>query len=122
MGRRTRAGLTLAAAVVLLSGCGGDGDAEDVPGGGGPAKGGAQVADVKKAPLAQKGTFSAMFCAAVPANDDRGVLYSVTLRSYSAKDGKLVAERYLRTENLVEPVAGCPGDESSGPGKPPATG
>ncbi|MGW0367282.1 hypothetical protein [Streptomyces sp. NPDC002990] len=69
-------------------------------------------ADVKKAPLAQKGTISLMFCTDMP-DAKGGTLYGVTLRSYAVKDGKLVAERSSVLPPGFKPTAGCKGD---GPG------
>ncbi|MEU7071982.1 hypothetical protein AB0B30_26000 [Streptomyces narbonensis] len=111
MGRRFRSGLALAAATLLLSACGESGDT-GLDGALGDAPKG--VADVKKAPLGQEGTISLMFCTDRP--DSQGdTVFGVTLRSFSAKDGKLVAERYAVTPSDFEPASGCEGD---GPTKP----
>ncbi|MFF5789317.1 hypothetical protein ACFY8P_30620 [Streptomyces sp. NPDC012693] len=110
MRRHFRSGLALAGATMLLSACG-DGGGQGVDGALGdvPLKDSKGVADVKTAPLAQPGTVSVMFCTDRPDVEGRTV-YGVTLRSFSAKDGKLVAERSTVTPSRFEPATGCPGD------------
>ncbi|MFC9816783.1 hypothetical protein ACFVJM_32505 [Streptomyces virginiae] len=79
-----------------------------------PGQGSSRAADVKKAPLAQKGTVSAMFCTTRPDAGGRTV-YGVAVRSYAVKDGALVAERSSVLPSRFKPTSGCKGD---GPGMP----
>ncbi|MFJ6785760.1 hypothetical protein [Streptomyces yangpuensis] len=107
--------MAVAGAMLLLSACGGGADSgTDGTLGGLAGQGSEKAADAKKAPLAQKGTVSAMFCTTRPDAGGRTV-YGVTVRSYAVKDGALAAERSSVLPSRFKPTSGCKGD---GPGLP----
>lgn len=100
-------------AALLLAACGGGADTAggaEAAGDGGGASGG----EVKKASLAQPGALTAAFCHPVPSGGDGGKVYGLTLRSYSAKNGAVVAERSTVLPRGVEPTAVC---AKAGPAK-----
>ncbi|MDX3308229.1 hypothetical protein ACWGH3_03950 [Streptomyces sp. NPDC054884] len=107
MGRHfVQAGIA-AGAALLLTACGGgaveDGKAET---GGGKKK----AADTTAASLAQKDSLTVAWCHKIPQGED-DVLYGLTLRSYSTKDGSVVAERQTVLPAEVVPETVCETDD-----------
>ncbi|MEE1814449.1 hypothetical protein PUR59_05355 [Streptomyces sp. SP18ES09] len=60
---------------------------------------------MKTASLAQAGSLTLAYCHEIPSGD--GDVFGVTLRSYSAKNGVLVAERSIVLPAEVEPQTVC---------------
>ncbi|MFI8521378.1 hypothetical protein ACIGEZ_26680 [Streptomyces sp. NPDC085481] len=117
MGRRiVKAGLA-AGAALMLAACGGGSDPAAIgstggaDGGGknGGAGEGGSDGGVKTAPLGRPGTLTVSFCHDIP-NGNGGELYALTVRSLSAKDAAVVAERSLVLPEGVEPTSGCGSD------------
>ncbi|WP_149825779.1 hypothetical protein [Streptomyces tailanensis] len=112
MGRLVQAGIA-AGAALLLTACGGGAAEED---GKSAADGGSKKkpADVAAASLAQKNSLTVAWCHEIPAGED-DVSYGLTLRSYSAKDGSVVAERQTVLPAEVVPETVCEdGDDGVG--------
>ncbi|MEU2751275.1 hypothetical protein ABZ613_34275 [Streptomyces collinus] len=107
MGRLVQAGIA-AGAALLLTACGG-GAAEE--GGKSAADGGSKKkpADAAAASLAQKSSLTVAWCHEIPQGED-DVLYGLTLRSYSVKDGSVVAERQTVLPADVVPERVCETD------------
>ncbi len=109
----------MAGAALLLAACGGGADpagGSKAAGNGGGASGGG---DVKKASLAQPGAVTVAFCHPIPdgsSGGDGGKVYGLTVRSYSAENGAVLAERSTVLPSGVEPTAVCKKD---GPAKGP---
>ncbi|MGW2562132.1 hypothetical protein ACWCXB_23325 [Streptomyces sp. NPDC001514] len=113
--RIVKAGL-VAGAAMLLTACGGGADPAAGTSGAAGTGGGkaASGGDAKKAPLAQSGSLTVAFCHPIPEGSGDGLVHGLTLRSFSAKDGALVAERSAVLPSGAEPTAGC---EEDGPGR-----
>lgn len=104
--RLVQAGIA-AGAALLLTACGsGSGD-----GGSGTAAaangGGKKSTDVKTASLAQADSLTVAYCHEIPSGNDEDPVYGLTLRSYSTKNGALVAERSTVLPGDVEPMTVC---------------
>lgn len=108
MGRLVQAGIA-AGAALLLTACGGGAAEEDgkTATGGGSKK---KTTDVTKASLAQKDSLTVAWCHEMPQ------AYGLTLRSYSAKDGSVVAERQTVLPAEVIPETVCDADDDGGVG------
>ncbi|ULR52359.1 hypothetical protein [Streptomyces deccanensis] len=106
MGRLVQTGIA-AGAALLLTACGGGAAEEDgkaAVDSGGKKK----VTDVKAASLAQKGSLTVAWCHVIPqGEDDDDALFGLTLRSYSVKDGSVVAERHAILPTDVTPKRVC---------------
>ncbi|SFO13083.1 hypothetical protein SAMN04487980_107116, partial [Streptomyces sp. cf124] len=94
----------------MLAACGGatdsDSGAADKTSGDGKKK----SADVTKAALAQEGSLTVAWCHEIPAGED-DVSYGLTLRSYSATDGSVVAEHQTVLPADVQPETVCEDDD-----------
>ncbi len=106
MGRLVHAGVA-AGAALLLTACGGGG----TDGGSGTAAEGSGVgkktSDVKTASLAQANSLTVAYCHEIPDGNSEDPIYGLTLRSYSAKNGAVVAERNITLPSHVEPMTVC---------------
>ncbi|MER7521043.1 hypothetical protein [Streptomyces sp. NPDC126499] len=106
MGRLVHAGVAAGMAALVLTACSGgasDGGSEAAAGGGG----GTKVTDVKTASLAQPDSLTVAYCHEIPDGSKENPLYGLTLRSYSAKNGAVVAERNITLPRDVEPMTVC---------------
>ncbi|WP_159050177.1 hypothetical protein [Streptomyces sp. MMG1533] len=104
MGRLVRAGMA-AGAALLLAACGG-GELR-VDGGAAASGGGKKTTDAKTASLAQSGSLTVAFCHEIPDGDSDSPVYGLTLRSYSTKNGAVLAERSTVLPSQVEPRTVC---------------
>ncbi|MFE1228765.1 hypothetical protein [Streptomyces sp. NPDC058745] len=107
MNRLTKVGLA-AGTALLLTACGGaadggSGTAAEVGDGGS----GGKPTDVKAASLGQADSLTVAYCHEIPSGNDEDPVYGLTLRSYSAKSGALVAERSTVLPKGVEPNTVC---------------
>lgn len=105
VGRLVQAGIA-AGAALLLTACGGavEEDGKAATDGGGKKK----TADITAASLAQKNSLTVAWCHVIPqGEDDDDALFGLTLRSYSVKDGSVVAERQTVLPADVTPERVC---------------
>ncbi|MDW8803713.1 hypothetical protein P1P68_02535 [Streptomyces scabiei] len=106
MRRLVHAGVA-AGAALMLTACGGgatEGDGKAAADGGSKKK----ATDIKAASLAQKDSLTVAWCHVIPqGEDDDDALFGLTLRSYSVKDGSVVAERSTVLPTDVTPKRVC---------------